>query len=277
MKSGMTVARTKHVSKVHYLVLLLAALSLSGSTAWALDPMGPPASALRQGDYKVTLDYSFSQIDLDLGNLVVSGLGTLPSRTIKDFEVHRAYAGLGYGIFENWDAFARLGLSRATFGDSIWDAGEDFKGDNDFAIGAGVKTRFYESEQWRIGALLQISYAEFDGKLDADTPAWIAPDIIEIDITQIQLALGATYFWTDRVSIYAGPFAHMVSGDFIDDFILEDNGVENHKLSGDIDNDLTYGAYLGAQIVLNQNCLFNIEYQQTSDSSAVGLGLMWRI
>jgi hypothetical protein len=289
MKRGTTVAGAKHAGKVCYLGLILGVVSLSGSTAFALDPMGPPGSVLRQGDYKVTLDYAYGTMDLNLTNGtwterldgVPNGAGQAVPKTIKDFKAHRVYAGLGYGISDNWDVFMRLGGANATFGDSLWKAGESFDGNNDLLIGAGIKGTFYETNRLRFGGLLQASYAEYDGKLDAHTPGWSAPDFIEATVSEAQLALGATYLWTDRVSIYAGPFAHMfITGSFDDTFTLYNNdlsGLESLVYSWDIDKDLTYGAYVGAQIVLGRNCLFNVEYQQTSNANTIGLGLMWRI
>lgn len=286
MKRGITVAGTKRTRKVCYLSLMLVMAGLGGSTTMALDPMGPPASALRRGDYKVTLDYAFGQMDLDLAqgrwterlDGAPYNAGPANSITIEDFEAHRVYAGLGYGIFENWDVFVRLGGANATFGDSIWEAGEDFEGDNDLAVGAGIKATFYTTDRLRFGGLLQGSYAAYDGKLDAS--GWPSSDFIEATISEAQLALGATYLWTQRVSVYAGPFVHYMMGDFEDTFTVYNddlNGLINTIFSWEIDNGLAYGGYLGAQIVLGRNCLFNVEYQQTSDANTIGMGLMWRI
>ena len=286
MKRGITLAGTKRTRKVCYLGLMLVMVGLSGSTALALDPMGPPGSALRKGDYKVTLDYAFGEMDLELaGGKWTTRLdgdpynaGAANSITVKDFQAHRVYAGLGYGVFENWDIFARLGGANATFGDSIWGLGEDFEGNNDLLVGVGIKGTFYETDRLQFGGLLQGSYAAYDGTLDG--PGWPSFDFIETTITEAQMALGASYLWTQRVSVYAGPFVHYMRGDFEDTFVLYNDdldGMAYSIYSWDIDNGLTYGGYLGAQIVLGHNCLFNIEYQQTSDANTFGMGLMWRI
>jgi hypothetical protein len=289
MKRGITAGGAKHAGSAYYLGLILVVVSLGGSTALALDPMGPPGSVLRRGDYKVTLDYAYGEMDLDLTNGSwterLNGAPYATGRavpiTISDFKAHRVYAGLGYGIFDNWDVFVRLGGANATFGDSIWKAGESFDGNNDLLIGAGIKGTFYETDRLRLGGLVQASYAEYDGKLDAHTPGWLSPDFIEARVSEAQLALGVTYLWTKRLSIYAGPFAHMfIAGDLEDTFTLYSNdlnGLVSSVYSWDIDKDLTYGAYVGAQVVLGRNCLFNVEYQQTSDADTIGLGLIWRI
>jgi hypothetical protein len=286
MKRGTTLAGIKQARKVCYLGLMLVLAGLSGSTSLALDPMGPPGCALREGDYKVTLDYAFGEMDLDLaGGRWSSRLdgepynaGAATSLTIKDFKTHRLYAGLGYCLYENWDVFARLGGANATFGDSIWEDGEDFEGNNDLLVGAGIKGTFYETDRIRVGGLLQASYAEYDGKLDAS--GWPTSDFAEATITEAQLALGATYFWKNRVSFYAGPFVHYVTGDFRDTLTFYSDDLSDlvySRYTWKIDNSLTYGGYLGAQIGLGRNCLFNVEYQQTSDANTIGMGLLWRI
>ncbi|UCC99879.1 MAG: hypothetical protein JSW66_08345 [Phycisphaerales bacterium] len=276
MRRGISTKRTGRVTTTYILGLALVMVGLGGSTAFALDPMGPPASALRQGDYKLTLDYSFSEMDFELTDGTSSTGGELIPLTLKDFQAHRAYAGLGYGLYDNWEAFVRFGGTKGTFGDSIWEVGEEFEGGFDFAVGAGAKATFYETDSWRVGALLQASYAEFDGTLELSAPGWL-PDVTEIDILQVQAAIGATYHWTDRISVYAGPFAYMVMGDFEDTFPVTTNGAGTITLSWDIDDGPNYGGYLGAYIILNDNSMLNVEYQLAADASAVGLGLMWRI
>lgn len=286
MRRGTILAGTKWAGKVCCLSLMLVVAGPGGSRALALDPMGPPGSILRMGDYKVSLDYAFGQMDLDLAKGRWStrldgepyNSGEAANITIKDFKTHRLYAGLGYGIYENWDIFARLGGANATFGDSIWGLGEDFESGNDLLVGAGIKGTFYETDRLRVGGLLQGSYAEYDGKMDASD--WSSSDFVEAGITEAQIAMGVSYLWTQRVVVYAGPFVHYMTGDFKD--ILNEyddnlNGMVRGVYKWEIDNGLTYGGYLGAQIVLGQNCSCNIEYQQTPDANAIGLGVMWRI
>lgn len=286
MKRGINTARTRHVRKICYLALALVMAGLGGEIAFALDPMGPPASALQQGEYKAMLDYSFSQMDFDLADgkwtELLDGVfydsGQAVDLVIKDFETHRAYAGLGYGIFDNWEVFLRAGGAKATFGDSLWEDGEDFDSNIDFAAGAGIRATFFEAGDLLLGGLLQGSYSEFDGELDA--PGWPSSDFVEVKIMEAQLALGATYRWTDWLSVYGGPFAHVVRGDFDDTFTFyndEVGGLVQSHFYWYIDEGPNYGAYLGALMALGRSSAFNVELQFTSDANAIGMGLMWRI
>jgi hypothetical protein len=288
MRRGTPIKRANHSAQSVCLGLAFMLVILAGSPALALDPMGPPASALRQGDYKLTLDYSFGQRDLDLvggtwkqrTNGVPSGSGQAVALTIDGLQEHRAYAGLGYGLADSWEVFLRLGAVKSSFGDSLWNSGEEFEGNIDFAVGGGVKATFYEEGKWQVGGLLQASYVQLDGKLDASSPGWLAPDFIDIWIAEAQIALGATYRWKDRISLYAGPFAHMAMGGFEDTFSTFDTGANSFvtaEYSWDIDKGLNYGGYLGANVILGENSTLNVEYQLSGNASTIGLGVMWRI
>jgi hypothetical protein len=265
------------------LSLVLAVFGLGSSACFALDLMGPPASGVKQGQFHIGADYSYSQMDLELDagrwveylDGVFSDAGDAVSFTLKDFETARLYANLGYGIADNWDVFVRLGGTDAQFGDSIWQDQERFDSGAQMAIGGGVKATFYEEGNLRLGALLQASWAEFDGELLA--PHWAAADSVEMDVTEIQIAVGATCRLTDQVSIYGGPFFHLVDGE-LDDQLSEwtEDGLLTSHYSWSVQEDSTLGAYIGAQVELAENCSVNIECQLTSAAEAIAVGLLWR-
>jgi hypothetical protein len=278
-------AGIKSANTYWLLSLVLAVFGLGSSACFALDLMGPPASGLRQGQFHVGADYSYSEMDLELDagrwveylDGVFNDAGDALSFTLKDFETARLYASFGYGIADNWDVFVRLGGTDAQFGDSIWQDQERFDSGAQMAIGGGVKATFYEEGNLRLGALLQASWAEFDGELLA--PHWAAADSVEMDITEIQIAVGATCRLTDQVSIYGGPFFHFVDGDLDDVYSEIDEatgGLLTSHYSWSVQEDSILGAYIGAQVDLADNCSVNIECQLTSAAEAICLGLLWR-
>jgi len=284
MKSGSIPAKTENVSKIWLLSFALMILVLSGSNVFAMDLMGPPTAELEKGMFRGGIDYSYSSMDLELiegsasiyrnGELQFSGDAL--SVTIDDFDVNTLYATVGYGIFENCEAFVRIGAATASFGDTLWGAGEDFDSDIDFAIGVGAKATFYEGFNWKIGALFQVNRYELDGEIDLSSQAIPQPNFVEISTTEMQLAVGATYMYSKRLSIYGGPFAHFISGNFDYDFNRIVENVDTGKFSWDINEGPTFGAYIGAQIEIAENLTGNIEYQQTSDASVFGAGVMAR-
>lgn len=195
--------------------------------------------------------------------------------TIKDFKTNNVYFNFGYGFTDNLDAFVRLGATAADFGDSIWQDTEKYDGDADLTIGAGIKATFYDDDKLKIGGLIQTSWAEYDGELYA--PHWSTPDIVDISMAQVQIAVGPTYELNDNVSIYGGPFWHYTIGD-LDVEVNEEvgGGILNSYFSWDIDDSSTFGAFVGTRIEINENTSFNIEYQRTADSDAFVAGFHWR-
>jgi hypothetical protein len=284
MNSGRIPAKAD-IRKIRLFGFALMIFGLCVSNSFALDLMGPPTAEIEKGMFRAGIDYSFSDMDLELiegkgitfRNGELLGSGTAASQTITGFEVNTLYANIGYGIFENCEVFLRMGAANGTFGDTFWNEGEDFDSDIDFAIGAGIKANFYKGFDWKIGGVIQINRAEMDGQLDSS--AWIIPQphLVEISTTEIQIALGATYMYSKRLSIYGGPFAHFISGDFDYKFNrVTDEFFDVGEFSWEINEGPTYGGYLGAQYQLSKYFSANIEYQNSSNADVFGASLLLR-
>jgi hypothetical protein len=247
--------------------------------------MGPPTAEIEKGMFRAGIDYTFSDMDLELiegegtafRNGEFLGSGPTASQTISSFEVNTLYATIGYGIFENCEAFLRMGAANATFGDSFWDEGEDYDSDIDFAIGAGIKMNFYKGFDWKIGGVIQINRAELDGKLDSSSWVIPQPQLVDISTTEIQIAIGATYMYSQKLSIYGGPFAHFISGDFDFQFNrVTDEFFDVGDFSWELNEGPTFGGYLGAQYELGQNYFASIEYQHSSDADVFGASFLMK-
>ncbi len=263
--------------------LLGFVLLVGRSAAFALDPMGPPTAGLRQGQLKEGIEYSYGTMDLKLNegtwiehlDGVFYDSGNANSLTLKNFKTNKAYFNLGYGIIDGLDAFLRLGATTVTFGDSIWEDAEKFDNNADFTVGCGIKATFYENDKLKLGGLFQANWAEFDGRLSA--AHWAAADLVEMSITEIQVAVGPTYKLAEHISIYGGPFFHFVIGDLDDEFSqVSEGGLLTSKYSWDVDESSNFGGYIGAQVDIAENLSFNIEYQQTASADALSAGLIWR-
>jgi len=284
MRSGRIPAKTENVSKIWLLALALMIIGLGGSNVFAMDLMGPPTGNLEKGMFRGGIEYSYSSMDLDLiegqalayrnGELLYSG--SVESLTIKDFKVNTLYATVGYGIFEDCEVFLRMGAAKATFGDSLWEEGEEFDSNIDFAIGGGVKATFYEGFDWKIGAIFQINRAEMDGEIDSSSWVIPQPQYAEISTTEMQIAMGATYMYSARVSIYGGPFAHFISGNFDYNFSRVAEDFDTGEYSWEINDGPIFGGYLGAQIEIAKNCSANLEYLHTSNANVFGANIMMK-
>lgn len=260
-------------------------IALSASTTVALDPMGPPVAGMSAGQMQVGGEYSYSTMDLELGegrwveylDGAFSAAGTAMDFDLKDFKAHRAYVNVGFGPTDYFDVFVRLGGTEAEFGDSIWLDQEDFESSTDVAIGGGLKATFYENGPLQIGGLVQANWSEYNGTLFASD--WLAADHVTIEIAELQAAVGAAFTWAERFAIYGGPFLHFVSGDLDDTFSEVDGGTGGllrSKYSWEIEEDSIFGGYFGANVNLSENCTFSVEYQLTGAADAVGLSLLWR-
>jgi hypothetical protein len=239
--------------------------------------MGPPRADLDKGQLVLGSDLSLSETDLKLtgGKWTnpntgpgVPTAGTLADRTV-DFEIAKLYATAGYGFTHNWQAHLGLGATKSEFGDDLWNLAEDFDSGTGFGIRGGVKTTFLEFPDLdlQVGGLIQLNWANYDGKLDV--PQQVGPDFVDIDLAELQIAIGATYWWKDGIIIYAGPFVHYSKGD------LEDlDTVNGFKNNWDIDEGPIWGAYVGLQADIAENWSANIEYLHSSDANALAAGLM---
>ena len=263
--------------------LLGLVVMVGGSAAFALDPLGPPTAGLRKGQFKEGVEYSYSTMDFKLSkgkwiehlDGVFFDSGKAVSLTLKKFKTNKAYFNLGYGITDDLDVFLRLGATTAKFGDSIWEDAEKFDDHANFTIGCGIKATFYEDDNLKLGGLFQASWAEFDGKLNA--AHWAAADFIEMNITEIQVAVGPTYKLAERISIYGGPFFHFIIGDLDDEFSeVSGESLLTSKYSWDIEESSIFGAYIGAQVEIAENSSFGIEYQHTAAADALVVRLLWR-
>ncbi|MFC1637297.1 hypothetical protein ACFL5Z_20955, partial [Planctomycetota bacterium] len=277
MKRKVTTERYEILKRVRFFSLALMVVSFISSSVYALDPIGPPACDLQKGEFKGGIDVSLSRQDLNTsqgnwtqttdGVLTDSGIADLG--TLKDFETYRAYATVAYSPIHNWEAFLRLGGVVGKLGDEFWSDSEEFDSRPELAVGAGIRATFFEEIALKIGGLVQANWSEFDGKVDASH--WAAPDYLEIRMLEVQAAVGATYMFSDRLSIYGGPFAHLIYGDL--DYVYSEANIGDFitwRFDWDIEDDINYGGFFGARIVLRRDCAVNIEYQQTSDAQAIG-------
>jgi len=283
MRSGTIPVKTENVRKI-WLFGFALMIGLCGSNAFALDLMGPPTAEVEKGEIRGGLEYSFTDMDIELmegkatvySDGILLGSGIAPSITITGFQMNTAYATLGYGAFENCEAFLRLGAENVKFGDSLWEESEEFSNDLNFVVGGGVKATFYEDFAWKIGGLFQLNWAKLDGNIDSSR--WILPQphYAEINMTEMQVAMGVTYLWSSRVSIYGGPFVHFISGEFDYEFSRIADTFDSGEFSWEINEGPTYGGYIGSQVKFKENYFLNIEFQHTANADVFGASLMMK-
>jgi opacity protein-like surface antigen len=279
--------RTENSTWIFYLGFAIAIICISSQAASALSPMGPPASSLKQNDFKIGADYSHSEIDFKFndGEYVeyldgwFDAAGGETDLKLKNVKTNTVYVNLGYGVTDFFEVFFRLGGTNAKFsGYNFWPSGEEFESNTDFAVGGGFKVTFYDENRLKIGGLIQAGWSDLDGAIRPKE--WpVADDTVQFDLTQIQVAAGPSYELTDRVLIYGGPFLHFVRGDWEDVYNQVDlgtGGLLTSKLSWNVEDDSSFGVYFGTQMEMTENSSFMIEYQHTSAANAVAAGIAVR-
>lgn len=232
--------------------VVITILVLMCSQAFGLSFMGPPKAELKQGQYSLGLDYTFSEMDIKF-----SGYGDSDT---DEVETNMLFVNLGYGNTDNWEIYLRLGFSKLEA-----DEPDDFDGDNEFAYGFGTKFTFAEQDAISWGSLFQIGWFKGKDKITGFLPGYgILTADQEIDAYEIQIAVGPTYE-VDSFKIYGGPFFHFIDGDY--DFDIAGIG----SLSYDIEEESVFGGYIGLSKDLTNNSNIGVEFQFTGDAQAVGL------
>ncbi len=234
--------------------IVVTVMVLMCSEAFGLTLMGPPRAGLTEGQYRAGLDYTYSEMDLE-----ISGYG---ESWTEDVETNMLFGNFGYGIIDNCEGFVRLGFANVE--------AEDFDGDNEFAYGFGTKLTFAEQDAVTWGVLFQIGWFEGEDTVTGFVPGFgIVTADQEVDAYEIQVSVGPTYD-AGNIRIYGGPFLHFVDGDYDVDIAGVGSG------SFDVEQESEFGAYIGAQMDISTNSPFNIEAQFTGDAWALGFGIGWK-
>jgi opacity protein-like surface antigen len=222
--------------KLLLVVVVLATVALAGSAALALAPTGPPTAGLKTGQFRVGVEYSYSNEDMKL-----------EGHKLDNTTSNMIFGNLGYGIMDDWEAFVRLGVANVDYKDG------DFSGDYGFVWGLGTKVTFLKQENLNWGALFQMTWTNSED------------EGVEFDFYDMQIAVGPTWKLSDTLSIYGGPFVHFINGD-----------VDGYGYTADLEEDSAYGGYIGAEAALADNTSLFGEFQLTGSGWAIGTGINWK-
>ena len=303
------------MSRMLWLGVVIVVVGLCSSGALAAS-MGPPVAGLDAGQFSVGFDYSNSDIGVegtmkeseqwsyerslvdDEGNLIAHDEDEDDPETDKgkfkeDVEIDMYLANLSYGVSDNLEVALLLGMADFSIGD---DGG--FDGSSEFAYGFGVKATFYEEANLKLGALLQMTFSSADDSCDDEAVYRDEEEVVvvptketfDIDYYQLKIAVGPSYKLTEGISVYGGPFYHMVSGDYdlkeagdvsrdtepAPGETLTETLYYSSKESGDLEEQSSFGGYIGAQIDITENLPLAVEYQFTGDADILGLSLVYR-
>ncbi len=271
--------------KIALFAVALMIVSVSNPVVLALSPMGPPKAMLGQDRWDIGIEYGHQTMDLEaIGNVIDTTDGFVTIRkgkhNINDLKSNIVMAKAGYGINDDWDAFVRLGLADAKGDiDRIFPDGatpDNYKGfDGSFGLawGFGTRATFWQDDEVCWGGLFQVTWLE-----PGDSSISLSGDPVfsgtaEIEIWEVQIAVGPTWRVDDNFRLYGGPFLHFVNGDLDLSGQTVDMGSDIRvEASGDIEEESQFGGYAGAHLDVDENTSCYIECQLTGDAWAIGLG-----
>jgi len=275
------------------LVVALMAVSMCSSVVLALPPMGPPKAMVGQDQWTVGVGFSHGEMDLDTRGTgrQDEGIGfqapTSDKHEIENLTTNMVLASLGFGVSDSWDVFVSVGAADAEdditeelAGGATGNRYTGFDSSYEIAYGIGSRATFWEGGDITWGGLVQILWQNPDGSIDMradDDPTFTLTGDAELDFWELQIAAGPTWEG-DNFRVYGGPFLHLVDGD-ID---LDTTGVDGASAtwrvisSGDVEEASQFGGYAGAQWLIHDNTIANVEIQVTADAWAVGVGAIWR-
>ena len=271
--------------RIALFIVCLIVVCLSSSVVVALPPMGPPKALLGQDRWDIGIEYGHQTMDLEaVGNVTDTTAGFVTIRkgkhNINDLKSNIVTAKAGYGINDDWDAFVRLGLADAKGDiDRIFPDGatpDNYKGfDGSFGLawGFGTRATFWQDDEVCWGGLFQVTWLE-----PGDSSISLSGDPVfsgtaEIEIWEVQIAVGPTWRVDDNFRLYGGPFLHFVNGDLdLSGRTVVMGSDISVETSGDIEEESQLGGYAGAHLDVDENTSCYIECQLTGDAWAIGLG-----
>ena len=282
-------------------ILTLLALSIGYASILVAAPIGSPRSISGQGLWSFGIDYSYTNMDLEVKGTqyeeqTITTTRTLTKdldATITDMDSHALFCVLSYGLHDHWDVFVRLGasnsqgnldISQYTAGgtpETVYlNGGERFEFSNQFdtAFGLGIRGTFWENQDFSFGISAQMTW--LNPKTEG-TETWTDPNpshdititgITDTKLSELLIAAGPTINLGD-LWVYGGPMISVVDAQFTFDGEF-DNATQTGNLDADLETDteIRAGGFVGAQWNLVSNVYCFSEIQVASDMWGFALG-----
>lgn len=242
-----------------FVVCLLVGLC---SNVFAMTPIGTPTTGLTEGQFSAGTEYSYSDqlVDFDYRG----GSGVMPDFTKHNLRISALTGRLGYGITDDWEGYINLGIARAKASENMARHSAD-----GMIYGIGTKVNLHEDDKLKWGGLVQVKWLRLNG--DAISPSGGWEGDLDLDMMQMQVAVGPTYQLEDDLLIYGGPIWFYLDGKKR----YREKTVATWFEKYDMANRSEFGGYIGLQMDVPTDAKLNIEYQKTGDNDMVSAGLLW--
>jgi hypothetical protein len=266
--------------------ILMCLSQLPGSSAFGLSLLGPPRSILKEGQSAISLEYNYSNMDLEAFGLQTQD--ELPDYTkykIEKLKSSTISGRLDTCVYENWDLFVRIGTTdgkgelKEEHSSAVGHEFTGFDGNFGFSWGVGTRATFYKDNNISWGGTFQVNWAK-PGKSDiTDDTDTNFSGTAEIKYWEFQIGIGPTLEY-DNVRIYGGPFLHFIKGDLDISGKTVDTVAPFLPISVEASQDIReksqVGGFLGAQWNLGNNNTLITEGQLTADGWNIGVSATWK-
>lgn len=270
--------------------LILCLVLMLGASAYATGFIGPPMAEIEAGRWDLGFEYSSSSEDMDTLSLSgiesdrydESGQAYSANANLTDLETTQ-YAGVvSYGLSNDWQVSAKLGMAAITAQtSSTVNGSESLDFGNNFIYGVGTKFNYYKIEDtvWGISAQLNLLNGDCSrretGTTTHDSNDYDYTESItyEIDSYDLILAIGPTLD-TGGIRAYGGLYYHQFSGDYSENRYNEDDYPywTRTDVSGDLEASSSIGLFLGVQLLFVGDTNLKGELAISSDSFGFAIG-----
>jgi hypothetical protein len=148
-----------------------------------------------------------------------------------------------------------------------------FDGSFGLAWGFGTRATFWKDDEICWGGLFQITWLEpGDSSISLSGDPEFSGDA-DVEIWEVQIAVGPTLRVDDNFRVYGGPFLHFVNGDLDISGRTVDMGTDIlMETTADIEEESQFGGYVGAHLDVDENTSCYLELQLTGDAWGIGIG-----
>lgn len=180
------------------ILLLLFSVAMAGT-------IGNPTATVNQGSFQLGAEFDLVERDVE-------------PEDNEDVEIEsNRYVVKGiYGISDRFNIYAKLGVANAEF--KIEDDDFDFKSDNEFTFGAGLKSIIYEQDELKIGLVVQISHFTTEDTVSEEEGTYYGhhytySEDIELTWWEYDVALGVSYEGLGSFVPYGGILFSKIDGE----------------------------------------------------------------
>ncbi len=254
------------------LVVVVVLVLVAGlSTSAFAERWGKPGANLEKGQSSLGLEYNYIEAEWDL-----RPPGYASSYKVEEqAALNQLLVRLGYGLTEQLEAFIKIGGTSTDLTDIFHDSegvrNDHLQSNMEFTIVGGLAWTILEKDKFRLGAVGQLTYFEFDdthvGAL-GEQERLIVDGAIDANVFTLEGALLASYD-LDKVTPYAG--ICMVLTDV--DMRWRTLGVNPSLLDTDVEQENWFGMVVGVNCEVVENVNVGVELTHVSEGVGVSVGV----